>query len=371
MKILYWTGLFWPHIGGVEVLSLQLISAMQERGYEFIVLTSKSNSDLSDKEDYKGISIYRFPFHKGVADHNLKEIEEIKLRVIELKKKFKPDLVHINSIDASIFFHQITDNVADNIPTLFTVHSLPPFVVDNNTLLRKMIASSKWITTASDAMLTTVRKLIPEIVSSSSLIYYGLSMPEIEPTPIPFDPPRLLSIGRIVKEKGFDIALDAFAKIITLFPMIRLVIAGDGQAKSDLENKAEKLGISSFTKFIGWVSPENVPDLINSSTIVIIPSKWQEPFGLVALQAAQMARPVIAANVGGLPEIVDHQKTGLLFDNENSNNLSEHIIFLLKNPEMAIQMGQTARKKVMVVFRFERFVNEYDELYKKLISSGG
>jgi glycogen(starch) synthase len=368
LKILYWSGLFWPHIGGAEVISQQLITALQQHGYEFLVITSLYNSELSEEENYKGITIYRLPFHKGVIGHNLKEIERIKQRVIEIKKMFKPDLIHINSIDSSIFFHQITDIEKDNIPALFTVHSLPSIKIDNNTLIWKVITSSKWVTTASEAMLQTVRKLFPEIDKRSSLIYYGLNVPEIKPEILPINPPRLLCIGRIVKEKGFDIALTALADVITLFPTIRLIITGDGHEKEELWNLAEKLGIAKSVEFTGWIPPEKVPELINTVTAVIVPSRWEEPFGLVALQAAQMTRPVIAACSGGLSEIVEHKKTGLLFEKENVSSLSEQIIFLLKNPELAIKMGEAARTKASQQFAFANYVDSYDNLYKQLVN---
>jgi glycogen(starch) synthase len=368
MKILYWTGLFWPNIGGVEVLSLQFIPAMQKRGYEFIVLTSQSNPNLSEKENYNDIPIYRCNFQEGIANNNIEEIKKTKIKVDEIKKDFNPDLIHLNSIDASIFFHQLSNN-SEKAPTLFTVHSLPPYSINNNTFLKKMLNSAEWITTASEAMLFEVNKIISENIQHSSLIYYGLHMPGIEPAPLQFNKPRLLCLGRVVAEKGFDLAIDSFTQIAPLFPEARLVIAGDGPAKHNLEKKAEELGISHAVEFVGWVPPEKVPELINTSTIIIIPSRWEEPFGLVALQAAQMARPSIAANAGGLPEIVEHKKTGLLFEKENTRSLAKQIIFLLENPELSVQMGQTARKKASNKFGFDRFVNEYDNLYNKLILS--
>ncbi len=368
MKILYWTGLFWPNIGGVEVLSLQFIPAMQKRGYEFIVLTSRSNPTLSEKENYNDIPIYRCNFHEGIANNNIEEIKKTKTKVDEIKKDFNPDLIHLNSIDASIFFHQISNN-SEKAPTLFTVHSLPQYSINNHTLLKKTLNAAEWITTASEAMLFEVNKIVSENTQRSSLIYYGLHLPGIEPAPLQFNKPRLLCLGRIAAEKGFDLAIDAFAQIAPLFPEARLIIAGDGPAKHNLEKKAEELGISHAIEFIGWVSPENVPELINTSTMIIIPSRWEEPFGLVSLQAAQMARPSIAADAGGLPEIVEHKKTGLLFEKGNIRALAKQIIFLLENPELAMQMGQASREKAKNKFGFDRFVNEYDNLYKKLVLS--
>jgi glycosyltransferase involved in cell wall biosynthesis len=366
MKILYWTGLFWPHIGGVEVLSMQLLPELQKKGYELIVLTSQSNPNIKTEDEFKGIPIYRVPFHKGIANNNLQEIKKTKQKVKEIINTFGPDLIHLNSIDNSIFFLPQEDDPLNKIPILFTVHALPPFLVNENTLLMKILNSAHWITTASQAMLSVIQNLATEKKDRISLIYYGLKTPGVEFVPPDFISPRLLCIGRVVQEKGFDLVINSFAEVLIQFPKARLIIAGDGPAKSELEKQVKDLNVSHAVKFVGWVSPEDIPRLINSCSVIIVPSRWEEPFGLVALQAAQMSRPVIAAQVGGLPEIVVHNKTGLLFEKDNHSSLMEKINFLLGNPETAIQMGTKAQMKAIEDFGFDSFVGEYDKLYQNI-----
>jgi glycogen(starch) synthase len=109
-----------------------------------------------------------------------------------------------------------------------------------------------------------------------------------------------------------------------------------------------------------------VYELINTATVVIMPSRWEETFGLVALQAAQMARPVVATLVGGLPEIVIDKETGLLVPNEDHHALSEAVIWLLRNKREAVRMGENARARAHDVFNWKDHVNQYDELYRKL-----
>jgi len=101
-----------------------------------------------------------------------------------------------------------------------------------------------------------------------------------------------------------------------------------------------------------------------------MPSR-HEPFGLVALDAALMARPIVASRVGGLSEVVVHRQTGLLFDNEDSRGLADAIISLLNHPEVARRMGQAARRRALNVFSWERCVNGYADLYRSLVNSRG
>ena len=117
--------------------------------------------------------------------------------------------------------------------------------------------------------------------------------------------------------------------------------------------------------FLGMIAAEEVPPLINNATLVVMPSRM-ESFGFVAVEAALMARPVVATKVGGLPEIVVHSKTGLLVTNENGQELCEAISYLLDNPQMAEQMGQAARCRAMEKFSLRKCVDAYDSLYQKL-----
>src|SRR5262249_53155861 len=150
-----------------------------------------------------------------------------------------------------------------------------------------------------------------------SVIYNGIEAPPLAHAPLPFDAPRLLCVGRLAVEKGFDLALNAFASVARRFPKARLIIAGDGPVRSQLERQTGDLGLTGSVEFPGWVDPEDVVALINTSTMLLIPSRL-ESFPLVALQGALMARPVVASTVGGLPEIVVHGETGLLFAKEDN-----------------------------------------------------
>ena len=212
--------------------------------------------------------------------------------------------------------------------------------------------------------------LAPEIIERSSLINNALASTDIVPLSLPFNPVRLLCLGRLIKVKGFDLVLEALATLKNSFPQLRLMIAGDGVERHDLESRLTALGIKEMVEFVGWVSPDQIRSLINTATAVIIPSRWEEPFGLVALEAAQMARPVIAARVGGLPEVVIDKETGLLFDKEDSAGLAGAIKFLLEHPQTATKMGTSARNRVQHFFSWEKLIDSYDALYKKLILRG-
>jgi glycogen(starch) synthase len=169
-----------------------------------------------------------------------------------------------------------------------------------------------------------------------------------------------------MRHKGADIALTAFASIVDRFPRARLTIAGEGPERSGLEQQAIALGVNDLVEFVGWVAREQVPALINSAAIVIIPS-WREGLPWVAMEAAHMARPIVATSVGGLPDvIVDHQ-TGILVEPGNSGAIAEAIMSLLDHPEKAVQIGKNAQIRARDLFTWVRYVGAYDELYQTLV----
>jgi glycogen(starch) synthase len=365
MKVLFWSETFWPRVGGVENLAARLLPALRARGYEFAVVTWE-NTEFPDQIFYDGIPVYRFPFFSRSNQRSLDPIMEYRRQVSELKKRFAPELVHINSFGRSVLFHLSTAN-AHPTPVLITLHQAladEPFGQDS--LLGHLLRTADWVNACSDAVLTRVRQLVPEIIPCSSVIHNALEAPSFDPQPLPFDPPRLLCVGRLVAEKGFDSALTAFATVLDRFPSARLVIAGDGPERQRLTKQMTDLGLINSVEFVGSVPPETVPHLMNKATLVLIPSRL-EGFGLVALEAALMARPVVATHVGGLSEVVLHQKTGFLVEQEDEEGLANAILFLLSNPQTASAFGDAARQRAQEVFSFERYVNAHDDLYESLI----
>ena len=121
MRILFWSGTFWPHIGGVEVLAAKFLPAMRERGYEFVVIAPKLFADLPDEESYEGIPVHRFLFRSSLVDKSIDHVMDTRHRLLKLKRAFTPDIVHINAVGVDNFFH-LTTASAHRAATLVTLH---------------------------------------------------------------------------------------------------------------------------------------------------------------------------------------------------------------------------------------------------------
>jgi glycogen(starch) synthase len=362
--VLYWSELFWPYIGGIEIFSADLLPALQEYGHEIVVVTSHDNLNLPDRAHHQRVPIHRFPFRSALTSGDVELLVRTRHQVAELKSDFKPNLVHMDGVGPSSLFHLDTTN-AHPTPTLVTMHTevISGTGAGANTLTRSMLRKADWISCVSEAIRTQVQLRVPETDSRLSVVYCGLESPAIAPEPPPREAPCVLCLGRLIALKGFDLALEAFASIAEHFPHARMIIAGDGAERHHLESLATKLGIRRSVEFPGWIEPVKVPALLNTATMVLMPSR-REGLPLVGVQAALMARPIVATPVGGLPEIVVHGQTGLLVQKEDSRALAEAITLLLEHPEMVRQMGRAARLRAEKVFGWQRCVTDYNTLYE-------
>jgi glycogen(starch) synthase len=109
-----------------------------------------------------------------------------------------------------------------------------------------------------------------------------------------------------------------------------------------------------------------VPGWINAATLLVVPSRWKEAFGLVALQAAQQARPVVGSRVGGLPEVVLHEETGLLVEREDPEALARAVLRLLADPTLAIRLGEGGRSRAAQHFSWTAHLDSFSKLYARL-----
>ncbi|ELR97379.1 glycosyltransferase [Gloeocapsa sp. PCC 73106] len=208
-------------------------------------------------------------------------------------------------------------------------------------------------------------KLEAEGIKPVKVVYNGV--PERPSRPDLSDPPTVAYAGRLVKEKGIDVLLKAFAQIQNTIPQIRLLIAGQGPEHNNLRSLASKLGIDHNLIWLGHISRSQLEDKFNSAWVQVIPSLWEEPFGNVTTEAMIRGTAVIASAVGAQPEIVEDRKTGFLVPPNDVDALAKALLNLLLNQSLAEEMGQLGRLRAQTYFsedcRTETFIEIYQNLY--------
>ncbi len=367
MRLLYWTETYWPLIGGVQTYSRQFIRAIQKRGYDVSVITVRLD-DSAEFETVDGAAVHRLPIHDVLRGRDPAAFLSLRQKIARIRQEFDPDIGHVNFYGPSIALY-LEANKCTPIPTVVATHMDMTTGGGFGAIVGRAFDQADWVTAVSGAALGDLVKAFPAIREKSSFIYNGLDTSGTRAMPLPDGPPRVLGVGRLVREKGFDTALDAFAKLHGRFPDAKLTIAGDGPERSTLEQQAKKLGLENAVNFTGWVASERIYDLVADSTAVVVPSRMQEAFGLTALEAALTARPVVATAAGGLKEVVADGKTGFLVPIDDSDELADRLQAVLEDRDLAEELGAAARAAALRRFSIESNAQSYDTLYRRLASA--
>ncbi len=171
-------------------------------------------------------------------------------------------------------------------------------------------------------------------------------------------------VGRLEDQKGHRHLLDAWPAVTRDFPDARLLIVGDGSRRTALEAQAEALGIASSVTFTGFRA--DVARLLDAIDMLALPSLY-EGMPLTAIEAAAMARPVVATAVDGTPEVVEHGVTGLLVPPGNPPALRAALLTLLADPERARRMGEAGRRRTLERFDLSRQVEATAAVYRSVM----
>jgi glycosyltransferase involved in cell wall biosynthesis len=165
--------------------------------------------------------------------------------------------------------------------------------------------------------------------------------------------------GRISPEKGVPVFLGAARNCEN----IPFKLAGDYQRIPNIPQTA-----TENVEFLGNLGKEKLFEFYKNCRMLVMPSLWYEGFPGVILEAMAHGRPVVCSRIGGLPEIVEDGKTGLLFEPGNPDDLVEKIQYLWERPEISIQMGNEGRKKVLKEYSQEKYYSRLMKVYEKAIS---
>ena len=175
----------------------------------------------------------------------------------------------------------------------------------------------------------------------------------------------VLLVGRLVYEKGFQLALDALPDVIDHVGNVRFVVAGSGPHEQALKTQAQRLGLSPHGTFLGWIGDDALHSLYRISDLCVVPSIY-EPFGLVALEAMASGCPCIVADTGGLREVVPQgERVGLRFNGGDAEHLGVMIERLLVDGELRDRLVTEASEHVLR-FDWDDIAQRTRKMYRAL-----
>lgn len=188
------------------------------------------------------------------------------------------------------------------------------------------------------------------------VIYPGLPLPALDARPDAS--PRVLCVARLCKEKGVESLLQAFLLLAEAHPDATLEIVGDGPERTKLQEMAAEL--DHRIVFAGELSYEEVSERAAGAWVQVVPSLWQEPFGLVAVEAQLMGLPVVASNFGGLCEIVEDRQSGLLVPPGLPSIWADALDRLLSDETLRRSLGERGRQRARKLFTLERCLDNWE-----------
>lgn len=345
-------------IGGTGTYLNELIPNLKKHygNKNVIILVPKEHLDYLSDESKASVVCFNRPNRK---------IGLIYLLITYIKTiiKYRPDIVHAHSTFAGLIVRLLFPAFF-RIPIIYCPHGWATEMKQSSlqkSLIIKIEYMLSWLCKKIHAISESEKKTALEIgINTKKIvkIYNGINPEPPNLNSIIWDDKRLkiLFIGRFDQQKGLDVLLDATQ---SLHETVCLkLIGGAVNDKVDIDfNKYKNI------ECIGWKKATEIASYTNACDLVVIPSRW-EGFGLVAIEAMRMAKPVLASNTGGLSEIVIDGKTGFLVPPENVECLHNCISSIKK--ETLGTMGKEGRKRFQSLFTTSAMVENIIKLYDEL-----
>jgi glycogen(starch) synthase len=355
--------------GGLARHVRKLSEAMVERDVEVHVLT-RGGEESPAQELANGVVVHRIREPKRPTDLGefVTWVERMNSDMlaagVELGDRYEFDLVHghdwlvANACDhlAKRFEAPLVTTIhateygrhqgwVDKHPQTY-IHGVERWIVNRS---QRVIACSHYMREQIVDIFGVAEKrisVIPNGIDPDDLL--AQSPAELERLRSEFAAPEeklVLLIGRLVYEKGFQLALEAMPRLIDAVPGTRFLVAGSGTHEAELHRQAEELGLMEHGTFLGWIGDDVLHSLYRIADLTVVPSIY-EPFGLVALEAMASGCPCIVADTGGLREVVVHEEGGLRFRADDPEALAEVAIRVLSDDELGQRLIADAYEHV-------------------------
>lgn len=366
MKVLFHCVYYSPEVGGLESHVRGLAEGLVKRGHEVRVVTSKSRPDLPLEEQMGGVNVRRtwMPSRSpaGWVAHSMASIPAMRARARWA------DVVHGQSF-ASAVPAGIAARGAGR-PWVVSFHTSHFLERAKRPLWRpvlgRLVRAPDRALAASQEIARVAESLAPGVRVEA--LTNGVDTDRFAPREAPAgqgSAPRVIVPRRLVPKNGVETFVRAFPELRARVPGVRALIAGDGPERARLESLSRELGVASEVEFLGATPHERMPELFASAQVAVIPS-LMEATSVAALEAMACGLPVVASEVGGLPEIVNAD-VGALVPPGDPAALAGAIATLLGDPRHS-EKGRLARQRVVEKWSNDRLVERHLEIYEQLVT---
>lgn len=396
--------------GGPERYIFDLIKVFEEKGHEVIHFSMEDKRN--QPSDFAKYFVSHIDFRSSLSFiERAKTVpriiyfSEAKKKIEQLIEETKPDLAHLHN-----YYHHLSPSIIHSlkkykIPIVQTAHDYklvcPVYIFYSGGRICESCKKRKyyWATlkrcnenSFSQSFLNTCEMYIhntlmniyknidifiaPSKFIKEKLIEYHFDEERIVHLPnfIKIDDyiPQysyndyIVYFGRISKEKGILNLIKAVKEI----PGLKLKIIGEGPIRKKLEDIIVEENIRNV-EFLGYMVGEDLKNYIKGSMFVVLPSEWYENNPFTILESFALGKPVIGSNIGGIPELIEEEKDGLLFKIGDKDELKEKITYLVENSHLIEEMGKNARRKIEREYNEEIHYQKLMHIFQMLCSKGG
>lgn len=361
-----------PEVGGLESHVHYLCRGLAARGHAVTVVTSLSRPGLPASEEADGVRIWRTPLPArapwGWFAHAAGSTPRTREAVADA------DVVHAQAFPSILPCSlALAGRSTPLAATIHTSHFLRLAARSSTrAALGRLIQRSGHNFAASHELAQAVRTLGPSL--EAEVLVNGVDTDVFRPAPPSMPAPggglRLVAPRRLFPKNGVEFLVRAMPAIAAAAARrgidVDALVIGDGPERQRLERLAHELGVGSRIRFLGARPHDEMPGLLCSGDLAVLPS-LVEATSVAALESMACGVPVAASRVGGLPEIVD-DAVGGLFEPGDPEALATKVVALLSDPELA-KRGRTARRRVAERWSNDRLVERHLEAYRRLTSA--
>jgi glycosyltransferase involved in cell wall biosynthesis len=348
-------------VGGGELSLLDLLRGLdRDRWAPALVVPDDGEMATRGRDLDLPVHVIPLPPRRRPAPGGVRSVSAL----VRLARATDAALIHANGSRAMAYA-----GVAGRLtarPTLWHVR-----VADSDGLVDRALCT---LATAVIATSRAVARRFPWAPAKVRLVPNGVDVKRFAPRPaagalraslgVPSSAAVVLSIGRHVPEKGYRHLVDAAALVERSRPGVHWVLVGDGELRSELEAQARRLSLASRLHFTGW--RDDVADVLALADVFVLPSE-SEGFGRVLVEAMAMSRPIVATEVGGVPDIVLAGETGLVVRPADPLALADAVRALLDDPARAARLGAAGRARAESTFSLGAHVDGVERVYDEVL----
>jgi len=372
-KILLYTDT--PQVGGAELQMFLMAKFLNREKYTPILACSKYKSldKWCENFEKEGMKVIRLEVK---SKHDPKHLKFLK----EIIKEEDVKILHAHVWNPASCRFAFMAAKKMKIPVITTEHD--PFKLSwiKDLFKKHTLKGISKIITVSEENKKVLKKLYPKHMGKITVIHNGIDITWWQSQLLRFtdddlgeiktevfkakkDTLIITSVAELHERKGLKFLIKSIPGVVEKYPNTKLVIVGDGPARENLKSLIKKLKMEKHVILLGRRS--DVPQILKSSNIFALPSR-REAFGLVNLEAMITPLPVIATKVGGIPEIIEDGKTGILIEAENSEAFTQALTKLISKPDLRKKYAQAGYIRAKETFSAEKMAEQYEKIYSEI-----